>query len=179
MFLLLFCYSHVTVYFSILAYVAKIGFSGHFMLELQQVRFLTKFGVLNSKIHVVIFSWLSWVKSNMATTIGRLLGMCYVCSSYCKITGNFSCYPYCGWRHSKHTQFGMIWVGPLKLGSWDCVFCVVFIFTAPAASAVYALALSSSVCLSQVGVLLKWLNIKSRKQNHMVAAPCGLGVVVE
>ena len=33
------------------------------------------------------------------------------------------------------------------------------------ANAVYVMAL----CLSQVGVLLKWLNIASHKENHMIA----------
>jgi len=40
------------------------------------------------------------------------------------------------------------------------------------ASAVYAMALCLSVCfcvLSLVGVLLKWLNIGSQKQNHTIA----------
>ena len=52
---------------------------------------------------------------------------------------------------------------------------VYILFAAPrCASAVYyAMALcpsvSVSVCLSQVGVLLKWLNIGSRRQNHTIA----------
>jgi len=41
------------------------------------------------------------------------------------------------------------------------------------ASAVYAMALCLclfvSLCLSQVGVLLKWLDIGSRKQHHTIA----------
>jgi len=37
------------------------------------------------------------------------------------------------------------------------------------ASAVYATALCLSVCLSQVGVLLKQLNVGSRKQHHTIA----------
>jgi len=34
---------------------------------------------------------------------------------------------------------------------------------------VLAMALSPSVCLSQVGVLLKWLNVQSHKQHQMIA----------
>ena len=60
--------------------------------------------------------------------------------------------------------------------------CIFSIFTARRyASAVYAmvvclsiclsvcLCLSVSVCPSQVGVLLKWLNIGKRKQRHTIA----------
>ena len=44
-------------------------------------------------------------------------------------------------------------------------------YRASYALAVYAMAVCLSVCLclSQVGVLLKWLNIGTRKQRHTIA----------
>ena len=48
-------------------------------------------------------------------------------------------------------------------------------YRASSALAVYAMVMclsvcvSVSVCLSQVGVLLKWLNVGTRKQRHTIA----------
>jgi len=44
------------------------------------------------------------------------------------------------------------------------------VFTAQChASVVYAVFMCLSVCLSQGSVLLKWLNVGSRKQQHIIA----------
>ena len=67
------------------------------------------------------------------------------------------------------TQPGFEWITPLtavNINEDQCNF-----YRASYALAVYAMAvcLSVCVCLSQVGVLLKWLNIGTRKQRHTIA----------
>jgi len=56
-----------------------------------------------------------------------------------------------------------------------CNITFLMVFTARCyASAVLAMGLCLSVCLSQVGVLLKWLNVGSHKQHHTIARDSSL-----
>jgi len=47
--------------------------------------------------------------------------------------------------------------------------CLAGFYHTTSASAVYAIVVCLSVCLSQVGVLLRRLNVGSRRQRHMIA----------
>jgi len=77
------------------------------------------------------------------------------------------------WRHTDHLSNNLFWLTMVNI--WLAIFLIVVLnswglfFTARCyASAVLAMALHPSVCPSQVGVLLKRLNIGSHKQHHTI-----------
>jgi len=65
-------------------------------------------------------------------------------------------------------EYSTTGVDPSAVGK--CLPALIPMFTARRhASAVYAVVVCLSVCLSQVGVLLKWLNVGSYRQRHTIA----------